>query len=156
MDWITRIPPKIFDEIMASNVMLVEQYGERYGQILRMGAMLDQKSSSMLTYLAILLAGVSILLVGESEASAVSGVIGVLITLEFVIVFTAAFLFLSCARTMSFSILRRDDAEEMFALGMAMINGRFARFNVGFTLTVAASILFAVLIFTRLLSQYFL
>lgn len=156
MDWITRIPADVFDKAMANNVMLAEQFGQRYVQMLRLGAMLDQKSSSMLTYLAILLAGVSVLLVGESEAGAASGVMGGLIALEFAIVFAAAFLFLSCARTSSFSILQGEDAEAVFAQGMAMINGRFARFNVGFALAVIGSFLFAVLVFIRIAAQYFL
>ncbi len=156
MDWITRIPPEMYDRATANNVMLAEKYGVRYGQMLRMGAMLDQKSSSMLTYLAILLAGVSILLVGGDEMGIGRGLFGVIVAFEFLIVFVAAFLFLSCARTISFGPLLRDDPEEMMTLGYAMISGRFARFNVGYWLTVTASIIFAALITARMLGQYFL
>ena len=156
MDWITRIPPDVFQRTMTNNVMLTEKYGAQYGQLLRVGAMIDQKSSSMLTYLAILLAGVSILIVGGGESPVGRGIFGALVALEFFIVFVAAFLFLSCVRTISFAPLQVDDPEEMMELGYAMISGRFARFGVAYWLTVAASVIFAVLISARMLGQYFL
>jgi len=156
MDWITRIPPDIFEKAMANNIQLAEKHGTRYGQLLRVGGMIDQKSSSMLTYLAILLAGVSILIVGGGESPVGRGLFGALVAFEFFIVFVAAFLFLSCVRTISFTPLQRDDPEEMMELGFTLINGRFARFNVAYWLTVTASIIFAVLITARMLGQYFL
>ena len=156
MDWITRIPPEVFDKTMANNLMLLEQHGARYGQLLRMGGMIDQKSSSMLTYLAILLAGASILVVGGDETGIERGIFGLLVAFEFVIVFAAAFLFLSCARTISHAHLQGEDPEEMMDGGMAIISGRYARFQVGYWLTVAASAIFAVLIAARVFGQYFL
>jgi len=156
LDWITRIPPDVFEKTMANNVMLTEKYGAQYGQLLRIGGMIDQKSSSMLTYLAILLAGVSILIVGGGDMGVGRGVFGAFVALEFFIVFVAAFLFLSCVRTISFAPLQVDDPEEMMELGYAMISGRFARFGVAYWLTGAASALFAVLITARMLGQYFL
>ena len=43
MDWITRIPPDIFEKTMANNILLAEKHGARYGQLLRVGGMIDQK-----------------------------------------------------------------------------------------------------------------
>jgi hypothetical protein len=156
VDWITRIPPDVFEKAMGNNIVLAEQHGARYGQLLRIGGMIDQKSSSMLTYLAILLAGVSILIVGGGETGVRRGMFGVLVAIEFFIVFVAAFLFLSCVRTISFTAFRGASPEAMLDRGMMMISGRFARFQVAYWLSVGASVLFAVLMFARLLAEYFL
>lgn len=156
MDWITRIPPDVFDKAMAKEAALRYSGDERFGQFIRMAAMMDQKSSSMLTYLAILLAGVSILLVGGGEAGIAPGLMGVLLSIEFGMVFLAAFLFLSCARTVSFSVLVRGNVEESMEIMAQLLSGRYARFGVAFVLTVVASGLFAMLIAIRIAAQYFL
>jgi len=132
-----------------------EHRGQRHGQLVRQGSLIDQKSSSMLTYLAILLAGVSIFFVGADRQSESMDLMDILMMIEFIIVFAAAFLFLSCAKLVSLKAVLSDDVDEILENMHRIMSGRSTRFRLAFALTVIASAGFAVLIFFRILGTYF-
>ena len=121
--------------VLDSDARAMEENGARYSQLVRQASLIDQKSSSMLTYLAILLAGVSILFVGGNGEDESLGLIDVLMMIEFVIVFAAAFVFLSCAKMVSFKHLLFDEVDELLETAHKLISGRYTRFRLGFTLT---------------------
>lgn len=109
----------------------------------------------MLTYLAILLAGVSIFFVGADRQSESMDLMDILMMIEFIIVFAAAFLFLSCAKLVSLKAVLSDDVDEILENMHRIMSGRSTRFRLAFALTVIASAGFAVLIFFRILGTYF-
>jgi len=144
-----------YKALLESEEVALEKYGARHAQLARQAAMIDQKASSMLTYLAILLAGVSIFLVGADETSAGLNIAGVLVLVAFVTIFTAAFLFLSCARLVSVRPMLADSPDELMENMYRLLGLRYFRFQLGFRLTIVASALFAVLVGLRLFSTYF-
>lgn len=118
--------------------------------------LLDQKATSMLTYLAILLAGMSVILVGGDVETDREWVSVAFLSILFGMVFVSAFLCLSV--TILKLAPRRDEQNlgDLPEIRMRDASGRVWRFQAAFWLTVASSVGFAVLVFTRLLSQHFL
>lgn len=146
----------VFEILLTREAELRERHADRYGQLIRMAGMIDQKASSMLTYLAVLLAGVSVLLVGGTDTGLPRGAYGLLLAFEFGVVFFAAFLFLSAAQVTSMRPMLRPTTDETMVAMQQLIGGRVKRFRLGYWLTIFASAMFAALILARIVGQYFL
>jgi len=120
----------------------------------RIGRLIDQKATSMLTYLAVLVAGGSIMFVSEDESHLA---VGLAFMVLFGMVFAAAFLCLSVTSiTTTSGVFKGRTPEQSRDFATRVVCAREARFNLAYRLTVLASGLFAVLIFMRVFAQYFL
>ena len=117
--------------------------------------LLDQKATSMLTYLAILLAGMSILLVGGNTGAEREWVWVAFLSIQFGMLFLSAFLCLSVTILKLAPREGKETFEGTPQTRMRDASGRVWRFQAAYWLSVASSAGFAVLVFTRLLSQFF-
>lgn len=134
----------------------IEIGGEEWATLDGVFRLLDQKATSMLTYLAILLAGMSVILVGGNAGSDSNWALGAFISILFGMLFLSAFLCLSVA---IFKTAPSGDdlvLEDLPETRMRDASGRVWRFQAAYWLTVTSSAGFAILVFMRMLNQYFL
>jgi len=126
----------------------------------RVSALLDQKATSALTFLALLLAGASLVLATSTGADmeGVSRAIwGIIVLMLYGAIFAAAFLCLSCTRLLSIKdAVAQVDEQGQFLPMPDVLAGRYVRFVWAFWFTVAASALLFVIIVFRVVAEYFL
>ncbi len=134
----------------------IEIGGEEWANVDNVFRLLDQKATSMLTYLAILLTGVSVVLVGGDTGTDSNWALGAFITILFGMLFLSAFLCLSVAIIKKAPSGDDQNLEDLPETRMRDASGRVWRFQAAYWLTVASSAGFAILVFTRMLNQYFL
>lgn len=133
--------------------------GGELDELMRGASVLDNKSGLMLTYLAILLAGISIFLAGGESAVTFGlprAVFGFGIALLFGAVIASALLCFSCTIMIDVRKFRDIDQDELMTTMFKLMYHRVRRFMLAYWLTVAASVAFAALLFATILNQYFL
>jgi len=143
-------------ESLGSHRKGIEIGGEEWTTVDHVFRLLDQKATSMLTYLAILLAGMSVIITSGDAGTGDGWVAVAFVSILFGMLFLSAFLCLSVS--MIKLAPRGDDViiEDLPEKRMRDASGRVWRFQAAYWLTVASSAGFAVLVFTRVLDQYFL
>jgi len=130
---------------------LMRQGGDEILTLDRIARLIDQKATSLLTYLAIILAGVSIMFVGGSNNDGYGWAFTIAFTILFGIIFTAAFLCLSVTSIVTGSrVFNGRTTEEVLEHMTIVIAARESHFRLSYRLTVVSSGLFAVLVFFRL------
>jgi len=133
--------------------------GGELDELLRGAGVLDNKSGLMLTYLAILLAGISIFLAGGESAVTFGlprAIFGLGIALLFGAVIASALLCFSCTIMIDVRKYRDIDQDELMTTMFTLMYHRVRRFMLAYWLTVAASVAFAALLFATILNQYFI
>ena len=141
-------------ESLGSHRKGIEIGGEEWTTVDHVFRLLDQKATSMLTYLAILLAGMSVILVGGDAWADTNWVLVVFVSTLFGMLFLSAFL---CLSVSMIKLAPRGDKlipEDLPEKRMRDASGRVWRFQAAYWLTVASSVGFAVLVFARLFDQF--
>jgi len=143
-------------ESLAAHRKGAEIGGEEWTSVDSVFRLLDQKATSMLTYLAILLAGVSVILVGSDTRAGPDWVSVAFLSVLFGMLFLSAFLCLSVTTLKLAPRGGKEVQEGTPNIRIRDASGRVWRFQAAFWLTAASSVGFAVLVFTRMFGQYFL
>ena len=137
---------------------IVERDGNAMDLLLRFHEEVDQKASSTLTFLGLLLAGMSFFAVGFGEA-AISGGLRVAIYAGtgavFALAFVAAVLCLTCFNMTGPEDVPDHTVDEILELMARISRSRRKRYIVALACTVAAAILFATVVLLYLATTLF-